>query len=343
MKGFASWLSLSGVVFGLWLLPTMIAKAESHATNERQIADAMLFESQAEVCEVSTQLPSPPPTIAQSDEVGPDALILDALILETTDDSLQREYTFAGEAGQMIVIYSEAIRGPQYIERIRLYDEADNKLRRYLYHYLDGPDARVNQGSYTVFELPEAGEYRLTISADAESSRRADSAAGWYYQLKVWPDDYYECTLAVGSSFQDRGIECGDAAIEAFSLAIEASPMSVVPYHSRLSIYASILMDQLFGIAYQQQGEPGEPASEDFSIADEFNKLFEVLEPDVQAQIISDLRIVARNYTATLESGEAEIEWLGIDSRLYVDFANYLETGEVSDYLVETFERQWPQ
>lgn len=266
----------------------------------------------------------------EPDEVTLQPVKLEERIVTADDESLKREYTVIGEADEMILVYSEALSGAQYVEEITLYDPAGKRVNDFLWTMLLPTTFSESKGVRFAFVLPEDGEYRLEMALDADSSLRGETDEGWNYLLRVRTPSYYERLMIVGDKQLNN--RCMDEAITSFTLAIEAAPDLPMPYTRRLEAYRLIYVFTYMDAIYALPELP-----ENFPNAEFVLSVFDTFEPAEQRLIISDLRSIKEIYESAIADGKIPSE-LSADLQIYEILARFLETREVTEELIEAFE-----
>ena len=247
--------------------------------------------------------------------------------LQAAENTLAREYSFAGNANEIIVVYwaSEAARWAD----IRLLDSAGQGVSSYGSYpsYLQLSEI---DGRHQMFFLPETGEYRLLVdnrylyAANGEEPEPAAAEASAHL-LRVRVASYYErLMLSAEDMLDDRRYE---DSVRLFSLAVEHSPELPQPYVGRVIARGQEIYDTS-GI---------DESAEDFTILAGFEQLYDQLAPEAQPLVLADLRQAAANYQAMIASGQAPSEE-DFDPALFSEVANFLETGVATDRLTEMVE-----
>ncbi|MEM6599343.1 MAG: hypothetical protein AAF810_19215 [Cyanobacteria bacterium P01_D01_bin.36] len=257
--------------------------------------------------------------------------------VEQIGESVQREYTFTGNADEYIVAYSEQLDETPYIGAFKLYNAGGLLIPTGPY-YPDDINFAELEGRHTVFTLPETGEYRLVYSADvssllvspivenllepAESEEQSAPSEPFNYLLRARVATDYEQFMIAGVQLIDN--EEYEAARPIFEQAINESPDLPLPYVGRIISYGTPVF---YAIDFNAMGE---------SPWDAIYEVFLTLDADVQMLLINDFKQVEATYTAALEQGQPPIS--GFDGRFFAEIAAFLETGIPSAYLEESDE-----
>lgn len=256
--------------------------------------------------------------------------------IEHIGESVQREYTFTGSAGEYIVAYAERLDGTPYIGEFKLYNTGGLLIPAGP-DYPDDIDFSELEGRHTVFTLPETGEYRLVFSSDinalsvlltieaptdsAEPEEQAPPSEPFNYLLRMRVATDYERFMISGVQLLDNAEY--EAARSFFTQAINESPDLPLAYVGRLISYGFPIVDtvELDGI-------------DEKLFWNVIYEAFLTLDEDVQMLLISDFKQVEATYTAAIEQGQPPIS--GFDGRFFAEVAAFLETGIPSDYLEDS-------
>lgn len=254
--------------------------------------------------------------------------------VEHVGESVQREYTFTGNAGEYIVAYSEQLGGTPFIGEFKLYN-AGGLLIPAGPNYPTDIDFSELEGRHRVFTLPETGAYRLVFSSDvnslldiiepptnlAEPEDQTPPTEPFNYLLRARIATDYERFMISGVQLLDN--EEYEAARAFFTQAINESPDLPLSYVGRLISYGFPIIDtvELNGI-------------DEGSFWSVVYEAFLTLDEDVQALLINDFKQVEATYTAAIEQGQPPIS--GFDGRFFAEIAAFLETGIPSAYLEES-------
>lgn len=248
--------------------------------------------------------------------------------LEQAEGPLRWEDTFVGHANERIVVYRETFEASP-LERLELYDPDGLRVSSRYYPY--DLELSESDGQHWRFDLTKTGEYRLVFTVDPGDLLGADApfpsaplpVFRWpleklAYFLRVRVASYYERLVFQADEFsRDNRPE---AALSLYSRAIDRCPNRPEPYMRRLRAYG--------GIAYGSISVADGLAPTDF-----ITQLFQALDANSQAVVLSDLRRAAQNYHEIVESGAdsfGEFEYQLLD-----ELADFLETGTVSERLME--------
>lgn len=268
------------------------------------------------------------PAIAQTvdaDFEASELAITSELALEERIQDLasgdSREYTFRGNANELIVVYIEASRGYSYSIRASIID-ADGEQVEGEYAYHEGLDFAEYKGRHTAFLLPQTGEYRLVIT-NQEYTGESVQSSEYLVRARVAP--YVERLMIYGLELIDE--ERFEEAISVFGMAIEESPEQPLPYMARALSYAIPRFEDL--------------GSDDFSEdADEFEVVYDVfsrIDAETQALIVSDMKQSATVMNALIDEGKITLEDVDIHPGLLSEGAAFFETGVASVRLRELF------
>lgn len=248
--------------------------------------------------------------------------------IQGTSDSINREYTFKGNANEMIVVYVDALQGSLYDTSMLLVgSDGQEVASKPSYH--QGLDLAETDGRHRIFLLPATGEYRLQFmprSVDPEYSE-AYSPEPIDYLLRVRLAPYAERLIILGSRMMDEGRY--EEAIDIFALAIEESPEQPLPYVGRLIATA----EPFFEALEEESLFDGE--EDEFEVV---YRLFQDLDPEIQVQLISDMRQTGTKLEALIANGKTTVEQADIDPAVLLDGAVFLETGVVSETMINFFE-----
>ena len=255
--------------------------------------------------------------------------------LAAASGAIAREYTFVGNANELLVLYIEDNAESDSLENnyspmiesiVELYSPAGQKLQE-RYDYPEDFDFQETEGSHLVFSLPETGTYRLVFEADTAS--KGGEAAPVDFLLKARVADYYERLLIFAHERfnQDRYEE----ALSFLDLATEQSPGRPASYLARVATYAEMLFE---APDFYEQLDLIDTNSGDEEAVDAFIALvyerFSTLERNEQSTIVNDLRLLEGLYKRAIVNGEFEPE-TGFEPSLFADTANFLATGVPND------------
>ena len=250
-----------------------------------------------------------------------------------TDEPVKREYLLSAQAGEAIIVYSEKNDGRPYSVRVSLFDENGQQVPNN-YAYVEGVRFDEWSGRHDSFRLPTTGNYRLVFEAgDLDFGEDSAEPSQDHYLLRARVASYLEeRIMEVTDAFDD---ERYDDAIASLEKAIAHDPEHPLAYLGRV-------------IAYYEKTAEAYEEPEDFSNRSEEDELsraymlFQSLTPEQQQTVISDLRRSGEGYLAAIERGEMTVEEMeGLDPALFIDAAEFVETGVPPERLVNFIENEW--
>ncbi|MFK8182064.1 MAG: hypothetical protein AB8B99_01730 [Phormidesmis sp.] len=250
--------------------------------------------------------------------------------IQGTSDSINREYTFQGNANEMIVVYVDALQGSLYDTSMLLVDaEGQAVASKPSYH--QGLDLAETEGRHRIFLLPATGEYRLQFVPRTTDPEYYETYPPETidYLLRVRLAPYAERLIILGSRMMDEGHY--EEAIDIFVLAIEESPEQPLPYVGRLIATAEPFLKAL-------DEESLFDGEED--VFEVVYRLFQDLTPEIQVQLISDMRQTGTKLEALIVNGKTTVEQADLDPAILLDGAVFLETGVVSETMRNFFENE---
>ena len=240
---------------------------------------------------------------------------------------LSWEGTFVGNANETVVLYWESFQQSPY-ERFELYDpQGIRVIGRY---YPFDLEPRELEGQHRRFDLLQTGEYRLVFTVDPGPINSPDALPPVF----LWPPEKLEYLLRVRvASYYERLMfhanqltkdNRPEAALPIYALAIEQCPDRPQPYIGRLIAYG--------GIAHST----AHLEVQYLVTTDYIETLFQSLDARSQAVVLSDLRQLAQTDRDEADGESQVLE--GPDYQLFNEVADFLETGIVSDRLLEAIE-----
>lgn len=264
------------------------------------------------------------PVLASESEQVPAATGVDieARLEPQANGSITGDFTFTGNANEVIVIYLESADRYSFPQTLELYGPTGESIPLG-YDYPNMLDFQVPEGAHLTVRLPETGEYRLVFLAD-DSVTYGDGSVGddtleLSYLLRVRQANYYERLMMIAEARlnQDRYEE----ALGLFDQAIDDSPERPGAYLARIFTYAEMLYETPEFTAHFDELAFEEDANKLFAAIYE---QFTTLESEEQSVIFSDLRQLEQLYAAALAKGEVDEEF---DPGLVGGLVEFLQTG----------------
>ncbi len=244
--------------------------------------------------------------------------------LEASDEEsrLVGEYTFSGNANDLIVAYWDADDGSHYGVSPVIYDFEGNIVDGGG-RYLESFNFSEYRGANKKFALPAMGTYRIVFTAYSDGYSSAHSVT------EVPDVTNYLLRVRVASSYEQHLVSARDSldneqyqqSFELFSAAISEKPNEPSPYMGRLYSQAGLAIEQT------------ELEEDDISTPTDLYALYSRLDASAQAQVIFDLKAFEKAVAAAMEKENLTEKDLGIELELFSAIAQYFETGEQPEYL----------
>jgi tetratricopeptide (TPR) repeat protein len=273
---------------------------------------------------------SPPTQPAASNSNGRDLNALKRVL--TIDGALVTELTFVGNENEAIIATWQHIDGVSENPFVlaTLYDSAGNEFEG-VSVALEGTSTGNWRGDHRAFVLPKSGQYRLVLSGgnflySDPSAPDGLSAAPIDYIAGVRLATLDERWLLQGETLfvEDRF----EAAIAAYTQAIDLNPNLLGAYLGRL-----VAVDAL-AIAIDPQAF--EESYNNYTL-EKRAEIFQRLSPERQSLFIADLRQSALLIRELSFIGNPILVGMPQPDELFSDIADFLETGEKSEFLINAF------
>lgn len=274
---------------------------------------------------------------------------LSEIIFEETVDHTQPEevyiYTFSGEAEDSVVFFWKKLSEVGYGVSIELIDEQGEVVSET--RPSDAPNGDTyleeSEGMTFAFALPNTGEYELRF--EVRLSRREpeatlpDVSAHLLRLRRTAGREQLE--IVANSLFKSEQFK---AAIPVYEQAIQADADAYGAYFWQTYAYGQMLLtslayaDEIVAIrqATAQKIAAAPDSQEDILALEAVREIFELLAP-------ADKRAVIRNFdnlhriTSALSESEELFE-NSSNSVFYADSTALLETGAISDFLIENYD-----
>lgn len=242
-------------------------------------------------------------------------------------DTPSREYAFTGNANEIVVVYFEEKSGREYWTDALLYAPSGQLVNR-AQRYPDGLNFAESEGRHLTFRLPETGEYRFTLAADDYVDEYTSSdelhPSSLVYSLNIRVAAYEERLIMYGSDLINE--ERYEAAIPVFNQAITYNPNIPIAYFSRAVAHA--------GVAIQSTGMD----ENDINGLEDIYTVFQAMDPQTQNLVVSDVSQLGQRLIDAIAQGEITAEQVEINPQVFIEIAQFLETGEQSETLIELTE-----
>ncbi|MEO1622669.1 MAG: hypothetical protein AAFU53_16750 [Cyanobacteria bacterium J06632_3] len=281
--------------------------------------------------------------LTQVTELTSPALTSEAIETQLTpqaDGTITGEVTFTGNANELAVIHiPRSATLLSYGYNLTLYNAAGESVRvGYNYPEFE-PFWNSDGGTYRVILLPETGTYRLTYEGQIRDSDGGDITADSFdYRVQVRTATYYERLLIAAEDSFDN--DQPDKAFDLWALAIADSPDRSAAY-----------MHRLFAILDQLSANPEIVEKIEAALPTDYNdleKIEETLFPTIheiflslaeeeKALILGDLRQLNQLMLEAIADGDFDPTENGVSPTWFSGIANFLETGEPSDELIQIF------
>lgn len=241
--------------------------------------------------------------------------------LESNAGMIAREYTFAGNANEVIVLYVENYEiGSDAPKVLNLYGPTGQQIFEH-YDYPEDMDFVETEGTHRVFLLPETGSYRLQFEAEAMAVEGTPTPID--FLLKVRVADYFERLMI--SAYEEFNEERYEETLSLLALATEQSPSSPASYWGRIFTYAEILFESPdFYAQIEALNANFETAEAEDRLFSLIHERFMTLGETAQSSVIKDLRLLEGLYKRAIANGDTEAE---LEPELFVEVATFLETG----------------
>lgn len=251
---------------------------------------------------------------------------IEARLEPQADGSIAGDFTFTGNANEVIVIYLESARRYSVSRILDLYGPSGASIPLG-YNYPNMLDFQASEGAHLTVRLPETGEYRLVLADDAVTRGEdlfrddtvGDDALDFWYLLRVRQANYYERLMMTAEARLNQGRH--EEALGLFAQAIDDSPERPGAYLSRIFTYADMLYDTPEFTMHFDELAFEEDANQMFAA---IHERFTTLEAEDQSFIFSDLQQLEQLYAVALAKGEVEEEF---DPALLGGLVEFLQTG----------------
>ncbi len=236
---------------------------------------------------------------------------------------LIRDYTFTGNANDLIVAYWNADNGVNYGASVSLYGDEGNVIDEGG-DYSEAIDFSEYNGRHRTFLLPATGTYRLAfsrqpanyqLSMDGEAV--SDNVSSYLLRVRA-ASDYERLTVFANASVDE---ERWQDALDMFTAAIAQSPDQPFPYIGRLWSQGGLALD---GMGLDEFNVTG---------PEDLYALYETLDASAQAQVIFDLKKFEETMAVVMDEENLTEDELDIELAFFSAIAQYFETGEQPEYL----------
>lgn len=247
-------------------------------------------------------------------------LNIEERLTQSGDEALTYEHTFIGHENEIIVAYWNTEDASNYGVTFALYDQEGQPVPDMYYPN----DISINEldGRNIAYQLPSTGEYQFVFTVPAELSGENKETIDYLLRLRV--ASFYERAMMMAIERLEE--ERFEESRTGFELAIAQRPESVMPYFGRLLTVGLAALESTGMTEWEVLTLEG------------MEQLFQSLDADEQALVLSDMQQITQNFMTAVESGAVEADALDFEIALLDDVASYLKTGEASEALREAME-----